>query len=422
MDAMKESVDLNHLEIGVGIVLRSATELHTQLKLKEDSFLRAAPFSFHDGRAVYLYFCVEEVLKGATGTLRWIEFIRENNIEELESPNSEMTKLMKRAVEGSVYDEQRMWARKLKELLTELLLFQTTNTKNHFRLYLACRHLESQLGFQTDLREFFSCENENVSETIRDAIETVTLLQGGSHPEELWFLRKGFRAEKARAGRVFSSIRERLRHVLKIASPVQRLLLGFTYDRGYSLASRSIHASIGHQSEGAPYEEMETEINRVICLSAQVVEQGFKVLGQNPPGELVRLNSAGSAEEVTKDINAKMAIPFAKGDLVFACGSYLGVVTDVAESPYGYTSCKVHFLDGRLLADQAEEWFASPHIKMICPKAEMIAVIDELLSRQGLSRRADPISDAEYIKLIIEKTNEMKQSGDLARLLSRRSH
>src|SRR6266446_2671304 len=160
------------------VPMRAADNLMKALQLDEAKYRGVAGHAQQDARAYFLYGAIDEVFKVCTATLRWAEFIDapEEDAKALENSANEAARHMHRVVIESVLDEQHMWSRKLTELLIDLILFQTTNQQDCYRLYLACAFLDAYLRLQQDFAEFFACRSGNADATIEGVLSEARAL------------------------------------------------------------------------------------------------------------------------------------------------------------------------------------------------------------------------------------------------------
>ena len=229
--------------------LRAAIALQKILGFEESDYLSISGFSHSDSRAFFIYGYLDEVIKVSLLADQWEGFLGNPDEKILPTSDDNLKNHIVRVVEESMIDQQALWQRKLIEILCDLILFQSTNTQDHFRLFLLCRQLNSYLGLQQDFKEFFNCKNENAQSTIDYLSQRILQVGESLRLEEMWFLRDNFRIETLRgAGGIFKSQRQRYMAALKKANADQKIVLNVSYEQGYSGPSRSIHANVGGPS------------------------------------------------------------------------------------------------------------------------------------------------------------------------------
>ncbi len=107
--------------------MRAADTLMRALPIDEATYQGVVGHAHHDARAYLLYGALDEVFKVCTATLRWAEFLDapEEESKKHDASENEAEQHMHRVVIEAVLDEQHMWIRKLNELLSDLILFQS---------------------------------------------------------------------------------------------------------------------------------------------------------------------------------------------------------------------------------------------------------------------------------------------------------
>src|SRR5690606_19545214 len=140
-------------DIFITFPLRAAHSLRTSLKLDELNYKNIIGFGQNDPRAYFIYACLDEITKFSTACIRWNEFLTGDE-DILDKSDPEATKVIYRATIESVADEQQMWARKLNEMLSQLILFSTTNEQHFYRMYLLGTFLDQYRRLQIDFSEF----------------------------------------------------------------------------------------------------------------------------------------------------------------------------------------------------------------------------------------------------------------------------
>lgn len=177
--------------------MRGAVALQKALPINEETYLGIEGSGYHEARAYYLYGVLDEVLKSATAMLRWHEFLKDpDKAAEQAIKEKEHGAHVVRVTEEALSDEQHLWARKLTELLCDLLLFESTNTQEFYRIFLACEHLDAYLGLQRDFQEFFGCTNLNAQESIQYFIAEVKQLSRAIDLTAVWFLKNSINLDK----------------------------------------------------------------------------------------------------------------------------------------------------------------------------------------------------------------------------------
>jgi hypothetical protein len=419
---MGEAEDKERRDFYVNSPLRAAIGLAEALPINDGSYRGIAGHAYHDARAYFLYGCMDEVLKVSTTGLRWLQFLTPSQNPTPEPPGvpAERREHMRRIVPEAVIDEQQMWARKLNELLSDLILFETTNGQDYYRLYLAAKLLDAYLGLQQDFEEFFACRNGNADVSIKDLRKQVYDLYRSVGEETVWFLTGPVEKIK-KAGRLLVSQRRRFMKALELASADQKITLGISYEMGYSTPSRSIHANIGGPERETRSEEVDKNLGRVSLLASHVVVCAHRLAGIEPVGTAKALADSLSTDDAAKMLQRVHGAQHAIGDLVFAYGRDVCLVVGKSESKYGYTSYRVKYITRPMLEEVSEDSFPARYIHTLLPRALLRDTIKRLFAERGATPEEvgalDKVPDDEITERITETIGEWEREGTLDQLL-----
>lgn len=396
--------------------LRAAYDLVSHLGLDELNYLKVAGQSHYDARAYFLYGCADEVLKASTASMRWKEFLSDPEDAKENEKDTERGKHISRIVIEAVYDEQQLWVRKLNEILIDLILFRETNEQEYFRLYLLYRQLEKFSSFQKDLEDFFGHGSGNVNYTISATCSQVSQIQKTLPPEKLWFLRNKNKTPTGLEYGSFQSQRSRLKDAVKIAGADLRLALGISYNRGYSVASRSVHSNIGDPKDKLSLREIDAQIGRIGLISGHIIDQAFRLLEIEPTGTAARLRKAFSSADAGQKAHDNLCKTFEVGDIVFAYGD-ICVVTEFAKSDFGYTSCKVRYVEDPPLPGMEYDWFSSPYVQILWPKAKGMELVLQKVREHGGQDVAKKLTDEKFAEYIFDALRELHKMGVLRKMM-----
>lgn len=398
------------------VALRAAYDLVSHLGLDELNYLKVAGQSHYDARAYFLYGCADEVLKASTASIRWKEFLSDPRGAKKNEEDTERGQHISRIVIEAVYNEQQLWVRKLNEILIDLILFRGTNDQRYFRLFLLYRQLEKYSGFQTDLEDFFGHESANVSHTIADTCSQISEIQKSLPAERLWFLKNKNKVPNGPTYGSFQSQRSRLKDALKVSSPDLRLALGVTYNRGYSVASRSVHSNIGDPQHEISPSGIDGQISRIGLISGHIIDHAFRLLEVEPTGTAASLRKAFSSADAGKKAHDSLCKTFELGDLVIAYG-YVCVVSEFAKSEFGYTSCKVRFVEDPPIPGMEYDWFSSPYVQILWPKAKAMELVLQKLKEHGGDKVTSKITGEEFAEYIYGALREFHKMGILRKVM-----
>lgn len=400
--------------------LRAATDLISHLGLDELNYLKVVGHAHYNAKAYFLYGCADEVLKASTASIRWKEFLADPEAAKISEEGTERGQHISRIVIEAVYDEQQLWVRKLNEILIDLILFRETNEQGYFRLFLLYRQLEKFSSFQKDLEDFFGHESGNVNHTIVDTCSQISEVQKTLPPEKLWFLKKKNKIPNGLEYGSFESQRSRLKDALKTAGPDLRLALGISYNRGYSVASRSVHSNIGDPEGDISPQDIDAQIGRIGIISGHIIDQAFKLLDVEPTGTAASLRTAFSTADGAQRAHDSLCKTFEVGDIVFAYGD-ICVVTEFAKSDFGYTSCKVRYVEDPPLPGMEYDWFSSPYVQVLWPKARGMELVLQKIREHGGEDVAKKLTDEKFAEYIFDALRELHKMGVLRKAIGIRS-
>jgi len=371
-----------------GVALRGAMALQKALSINEETFRLIPGHSLQDARAFYLYGVLDEVLKAATAMMRWEGFLQ--NTEEEQYEDKELASHITRIVQEAVQDEQHLWSRKLAELLCDLILFESTNSMEHFRLFLTCEYLDVYLGLQGDFQEFFACKNLNAGMSIESCLAIVKKCGKSIDLKDVWFLKDSINWGKPlKPGSLFRSSRIRYKLALQKSSSDQKLTLRISYEHGYSVPSRSIHGNIGGPLIETTLKDIDIAFSHVAMSCILVILQVHKLAGVELLGDALLMNkvfeSGTDARKIVESIYGK---DLEIGDLVFAYGKDLCIVTDKKKSQYGYSSYKVRYLSPAPLPEVPEDWFPARYVHLVVPRKSLREQLLKIFTEQNLPSAA----------------------------------
>lgn len=371
-----------------GSTLRAAINLQKSLKMDENFYSLVVGYSAGDPKAFYLYGILDEVIKAVTAIVRWEGFL--NNSSEDQSSLIAEDSLgqrdhLHRVITEAVMDEQNLWIRKLTEILSDLVLFDSTNTPIHYKLYLTCRQLEAYLGLQKDFSEFFNCENLNAQHSISDMTERIAEIGKSINLKDVWFLNNNFSLHKLGPGQVFESLRTRYRLAATKCTDEQSIALNVSYERAHSGPSRSIHLNVGGPPPEDIPKKVESNIGYVGILCFHIIHQAIKLAGIEPEGDAKFIQELLEDEryEASDMLKSKYKQELEIGDVVFAYGEDLGLVIEKKASSYGYTSYRVSYLTRPPLEEIPEDWWPAPYVHLLLPRKNLKDNLCNILQDAG---------------------------------------
>ena len=399
-----------------GIVLRCARTLQRALPINEATFRGVIGSACQNSRAFYLYGVLDEVLKVGTIMLTWEGFLKESDKTELEKIlQNEDGPHMLRVTREAFMDEQHLWSRKLIELLSDLILFETTNSQEYYRLFLTCEILDAYLGLQRDFTEFFGGQNLNAGESIKLFLSTAKQSRRSINFTEAWFLNTSTNWERPiRAGNLFCSTRARYKLALQRANTNQKIALGISYENAYATPSRSIHANIGGPSLETSQKIMQVTSGHVIILAMEIILQAHKLAEIPLTGEAEFVDKLVKTHaDSTEAFNSVTGKALEVGDIVFAYAKDLCVVIDKNKSVYGYSSYKVRYLSKPPLPEVPEDWYPAKYVHLVCPHKQVRENLIHILKTHFPTRVENirTMDDKELVNMLAKAALEMYENG-----------
>ncbi len=410
-------------EFFVNAPLRAAVGLQKHLPIHEMSYRHVIGYAHGDARAYFLYGALDEVIKTTVAEIRWLNLLGdEGESTDPEGPEEPKEEHIERLLFESVIDEQEMWVRKLSEILFDLVLFTSTNEQEFYRLYLVCKQLDAYVGLQADFEEFFACRSANADSTIGLLLEQVKQIQQRVDLGKAWFLADGVDPFRRSApGRLFRSARQRFMRAQPIAPPDLRLVLGASYEMGYSSPSRSVHPNVGGPTRAFTKAELERNMNRIGLLGVHVVVLAHQLAGIEPEGETKQLADSLQRSDGPQIFRRVFQRELEIGDIVFAYGEDLCQIVDTAKSKYSNTSYRVRYLVRPMIEGIEEDWFPARYIRLLYRRRDIKLGMVEALRQAGASEEQiaglGQLDEAEAARILARTFVDLEKRGVLGMML-----
>jgi hypothetical protein len=420
-------------EFFVQAPLRAAARLQKQLPIDELGYRRVIGYGHADARAYFVYGALDEALKASMAGLRWLELLADEpespadpekeKAEASAKPDRDGDEHIGRLLLESVIDEQEMWARKLTEILFDLVLFSTTNDQEFYRLYLACKQLDAYLGLQSDFEEFFACRSANADATIRRLLKEIEQVRERIEVGRAWFVADGVDLRRPR-GRIFRSARQRFIRAQTVAPPDLQLVMGPSYEMGYSAPSRSVHPNVGGPTREFTKAQVERNLDKVGLLGLHIVALAHEVAEIEPAGESRQLVNALRASDGPAMFRRVFQRELEVGDVVFAYSEDLCQIVETAKSKYGNTSYKVRYLTRPMLDGIEEDWFPARYIRLLYRRRDIKPAMIDGLRRAGSAedqvRQFEGLSETEAARVLARTFTDLEEKGVLRMMLKPR--
>lgn len=367
------------------------TERFMKKLYASDDFYRQARYALvADAKSLYLYGSARQVRKACVSLVENQSFVKEPENEEAISSSNEEDTLGREIIEA-IYDQQNLWIRKLIENLVNLINFQNTNVNQSYRLFLCAENLSLFLGKQKDFQEFYGFKGGNIDSSIRDFTERIQADLKTLGLENIWFLDEG-RLKKHRLP-IFTSILARYKAALSLASDDEKIVLGTTYQRSFSIASLSAHGSIGSLPFEINLQTIKVNIAHISVLAQYCMSRANALMGFDEPQSIEKLNQDRSyGRDLMKMYKKKFEIE----DLVLAHG-YLAEVLETRESIFGYTSYRIKYLAKPPMPALTEDWL---------PSEEIVRIANRIGIRDLWNRNLRDSPHIEKARVLLQKSDE----------------
>jgi hypothetical protein len=376
-------------------ILPAVTALRQHVGMTEAIFRTQ---TFHSlPREFFLWTALDEVMKTGVCLMRLDEFLGEDQPERASPEDAHPTG---RAIEAILLEEERLRARRLCELLVQLVLFGRKDTPELYGHFLLLEDLVRAQSYNGDLAEFYGVSSDWVRATVD---RTVTELHGlepkVNVSDAAWYANPVRPVRAASSRTLLTSARQRLILALPLMTDLERLALGTTYHEAFGEPSEAIHYRAGADPvDHARESTVAAEGTKLGLIALCVVRRIQDRLGSPAVAELEQLNRVFDTNQepsrMIESLTSRAAI--AVGDFVAARG-YLGQVVDERVSRFGYRSLRVDFLAERPLQELAGDWFRVRDVVRLFSKQTLVAGVREKMSNptavvENESLRASAIS------------------------------
>ncbi|MDD4981554.1 MAG: DUF5677 domain-containing protein [Candidatus Omnitrophica bacterium] len=350
------------LEIG-GHLLRN-------LSVTEDSFRSIAGYSQRDAKSYYLYLIVSEVVSSCMSCIRVAGWIAESEEETKfgypkANPGNETIsgRRVHHLFHRSIVDEFEIRFRKLQEYLCNLICFSEAADQKYFKLFLTAEALSDIRYANQDITEFFGKSMGNFNFQSKELLTRCKALADDLDRDKCWFLNSSITFDSNLGLNIMSSIKQRYKKALSIATSGEKIVLGPTYKVGYGGSSKSAHALAEEHFKDFTVEDVKHAINKIPVICINVLSRAFEIADIEYPQKFKQiLDSARSGGSATKELKDMTQRDLEIGDLATTDGSDVAEILEVYISSYGYTSYRVRYLINPKIEEIIEEWLPPRYI------------------------------------------------------------
>ncbi|MFZ3375834.1 MAG: hypothetical protein WA183_09795 [Chthoniobacterales bacterium] len=370
-------------EFYLSVALKAANDLRGALRIDEESFRRTGPALWQDPRPAFIYRVLDEVQKAGVSIKDWSEKLRQNERKP------EHTDHLIRLVTQWQQDEQRFRARKLSEILIELICFSQTNEAEYYRDYLRLKELDAAVQSLRDQQEFFGFRRRNTEyhvDWIQRDIRSAE--KNGIDVSKRWYLKQptSFQNKWKTSGLQFSSFRQRYIRILDIALPSELAIIGKSYVHAYNMSS-DVHFTPHDISSNFNPDDIYLGIDRVGLLCYAILIRCQLLVGLVPAGinMQIRKMHEENAEPARLVTGLKHQIAEV-GDFIWAHGDICRV-KEIRKSKYGYTNYLVQYVERPPIPEIKQDYFAGGEIRLIAKKTYGERALTQLQNDLSLDKK-----------------------------------
>jgi hypothetical protein len=381
------------------VALKAADDLRKALRMDENSFRRVAPALWKDPRPAFIYRVLDEVQKAGVSIKDWSEKLGESD------RRPEYTNHLIRMVTQWQQDEQSFRARKLREILVDLICFSQTNEPGYYRDYLRLRELDSTVRSLNDQQEFFGFRRQNTECGLDWSVRDIKAAEGNEiDVSKRWYLRNigPFQEDWKTRGVLFSSFRQRYKRILNIALPNELVIIGKSYVHAYGI-SADIHFNAHDTSSSFDEDDVYKGIDRVGLLCYAIVIRCQLLLGIVPDGINAKIREMHDKNTEPARLVAGLKEQVADiGDFVWAEG-FIYRVVEIRKSKYGYTNYRLKYVEKPPIPDVTEDFYAGGEIRLVAKKNYGAEALAQLQNDPTL----DAKTRAHFSQMSDEKRDEL---------------
>ena len=262
-------------EFYITVAIKAADDLRNALRLDETQFRRITPALWQDPRPAFIYSVLDEVQKAGISIMDWSQKLSETDRKP------EHTDHLIRLVTRWQQDEQSFRARKLAEILVDLICFSATNEPDYYRDYLWLKEFDSTVRSLNDQHEFFGFKRRNTEYGLQWRERDIKQAENKRiDVSKRWYLRRkqaAFQNEWKTSGVPFSSFRQRYIRILDLALPNELAAIGKSYIHAYGM-SADIHFTPHDSSSAFNEDDVYLGVHRVGLLCYAILIRCQKLL------------------------------------------------------------------------------------------------------------------------------------------------
>jgi hypothetical protein len=391
------------------LVTRSAIDLQESLTIDEATYRLISPHLHPDLGADYFHYAALDLVAKASASM----WSRDDFLELGDDYRPD--RALERLLLEMPRDEQEGWRRKLLEAWVDVVCGQAAGQPEFFSHLALIRELIDIASAQRDLQTYYGSRSRNYDIQMAHTRKHLAAVEADLDLTHAWYLgrsRPVAELAEREVPRALASFDRRLRAALRLATPRERMIVGYSYAPSFGAASRSVHFAGRTPMPRLTPGDVAQNAAEVLILALDVLWRIQNATERVPPGpnEIARgyIEQNRYPDELAEYRAASRA---GLGDIVVAYGSYVGQVTHVATGLLGYESYRVKFIGDPPLPETPDDWFIPGHIHLAMSVDDFLSAVDARVTTGALSRQAaDKMSRlprAEVAGLLAESVEAM---------------
>src|ERR1041384_6080606 len=346
------------------LLIAGANEIRQRLRFNEDTYDRFGRLYNQRGRDYYIYAVFDEPPESA--------------------PPDEDGRRITRNILETVQRSQSLLARRLIEILSELINFSYCNSNAYFDHYLLYKELYQYKRRKADFETYFNIANSN-AQTAIDLLKTA--IGDGERKLEIdkcWYLKRPKGGSPQPNGKAeLLPFQSTFNRALLLATRSERAVIGFHYGDAFREPSRAIHLSIGGVQPTVSFSLLNARRGQIVNLALHCLLRCRRIVD-------IRSRTGCGARIARVLTNSKMSrrmyrhitrLEIARGDFV-AVFNRLAEVVAVKKSRYGYRSFTVKYLSTPLAGEKAD-WFPALNLTKVADGEKTRKEVIKLLRSFG---------------------------------------
>ncbi|HEY1576494.1 MAG TPA: hypothetical protein VGF82_05400 [Terracidiphilus sp.] len=344
-----------------GIAFKAAVELRTALKIDEATFRKIDLSAWPDPRPAFIYRVLDEIQKAGLCITEWYDKVKDDSTPDASDHEIRLNHQW-------LLDEQNFRARKLTEVLVDLICFSDTNEPEYYRDYLRLHELNATVNVLKDQDKFYGFRRRNYEYGVGLKARSIVAGEAKLDVRKRWYLKEPpglFQDGWKTRGVDFRSFRQKYIHSLGLAVSSEVAMLGKSYMLTYGRMSSDIHFTPQEIWKFNP-KAVEVGFINVGMLCFEILIRCQRLLDIVPDGLNANLRKIHDENTGPAEIVADLKREKAKvGDLVRTKERYICEVMQISRSKLGYVSYLLRYLEHPPIPEIKEDWFAGFEIRLI---------------------------------------------------------